>query len=942
MSLTLIENLDPRQFIIVKNAKVNNLKNLSVALPRNQFIVITGLSGSGKSSLAFDTLFAEGQRMYVESLSAYARQFLGRMQKPEVEYIKGLSPAIAVEQRQGTKNPRATVGTTTEIYDYLKLLFARIGKTYSPISGNVVKKDTITDVVHYLYSFENGQRCMILAPLIINDGRTLLDELKILFQKGFTRVFYQKEIQFIEDLINLEAKQLKKYKTNELLILIDRNELQKDSEDNQFRVADSIQTAFYEGHGVCVVEVLGKEQSVFSDRFELDGMTFEEPTTHFFGFNSPTGACKKCGGFGNVLDYDEDLIIPNKELSVYGGAVAPWRTEKMTFYKDDFVKKALEIDFPIHRDYAELSDTEKKLLWYGNQEIIGIFPFLEMLEQETHKIQYRVLLSRFRGKITCPDCKGTRLRKDANYVKIAGQSISSLVLMPLKDLHVFLENLVIDDYEQQIAKRLLLEIRTRVSYLIKVGLGYLTLNRLTSTLSGGEYQRIRLATALGSALVGSMYILDEPSIGLHPRDTARLITVLEDLKKLGNTVIVVEHEEEIMRAADQIIDIGAGAGAEGGTLVFQGNWKDIASYKKDTKQRIESHTINFLTGKDTILVPTLRRKAIGFVEMTGIWANNLRNVSVKIPTGILVAITGVSGSGKSTLIKEVMYPALMRYHHQYSETKASYQTFLPDDKHIQRIEMIDQNPIGKSSRSNPATYTKVYDHIRALLSSTPLAKTRGYDSGFFSFNVDKGRCDVCQGEGTIQVEMQFMADIFLTCENCQGKRFKKEILEITYKDKNIADILTLTVAEALLFFEKEKKIVQALQPLAEVGLGYVQLGQSASTLSGGEAQRLKLASFLDKSNSDKGRTLFIFDEPTTGLHFHDIAILLKAFFALIEQGNTVWVIEHNLEIVKSADWIIDLGPEGGEEGGKIAFEGTPEALLKEENNYTASYLREKF
>ena len=931
-----IDQLDPRHHIIIKGAQVNNLKSLDVAIPRNQLVVITGLSGSGKSSLAFDTLFAEGQRMYVESLSSYARQFLGRMEKPAVEYIKGVSPAIAVEQKSNTKNPRATVGTSTEIYDYLKLLFARIGITYSPKSGEVVKKDSVTDVVNYIQAHDEGQKLLILAPVQLAEDRTLEEELKLIFQKGFTRLLVDGETLFIEELLS-DVAAIKALVGQEIHILVDRNVVKKDNEDNQFRIADSVQTAFYEGQGTCTINILKKEVRSFSDRFELDGIRFEEPSVQFFSFNNPYGACKRCGGFGTILDIDEDLVIPNKNLSVYDNAIVPWATEKMRQeWFQPLINSSYKFDFPIHRPYRELSEENKRLLWEGNDHFLGLNAFFEHISSQSHKIQYRVMLSRYRGKVMCPDCRGTRLRKDAAYVKIQGYNISDLVLMPLEDLQALFQGLKLTPNEQTIARRVLVEINNRIKYLNEVGLGYLTLNRLTSTLSGGEYQRIKLATALGSALVGSMYILDEPSIGLHPRDTHRLIGVLKDLKALGNTVIVVEHEEDIMREADQIIDIGPDAGTGGGELVFQGVLGAPAQNGRS------SHTLNYLNGTDTIDIPQVRRPASAFLTLKGAEEHNLKNIDIRFPLGVMTVVTGVSGSGKSTLIKDILYPVLAKIYGDYNSAKGKYQSLEGDINTLEGVEFIDQNPIGKSSRSNPVTYTKSYDAIRNLFSNTPLAKKRGYKPAHFSFNVDKGRCEVCEGEGKVKIEMQFMADVYLTCESCNGKRFKKEILEVKYNNKDIAEVLELTIDESLDFFKEQPKIVQALTPLQEVGLGYVGLGQSSNTLSGGEAQRLKLASFLDKRNSRKGSTLFIFDEPTTGLHFHDIKKLLKALNALVEQGHSVLVIEHNLEVVKSADWIIDLGPEGGDKGGEICFEGVPEDLIKLDNNHTARFLKPTF
>lgn len=931
-----LETLDARKYIIIKGAKVNNLKNLDVAIPRNKLIVITGLSGSGKSSLAFDTLFAEGQRMYVESLSSYARQFLGRMEKPEVEYIRGISPAVAIEQKVNTRNPRSTVGTTTEIYDYLKLLFARIGVTYSPISGQEVRKDTVSDVVDYVLTLAENTRLLILSPLIIHDGRTLADELNILLSKGYNRITVNGEIKEIEEL--LPGTDLNP--DDEYLILIDRIVVKHDDEATQYRLSDSVQTAFFEGDSTCIVQIMGGDRREFSDRFELDGIQFEEPGINLFSFNNPYGACRRCEGFGKILGIDPDLVIPDKNLSVYEGAIAPWRTEKMTEWLRPLLSNGIRFDFPIHRPYKDLSEEQKKVLWTGNQYFKGLDAFFEDLEKQTHKIQYRVLLSRYRGRTVCPDCRGSRLRKDASYVKINGRSIVDLVLMPVSETAVFFKDLKLTDYQMKVGRRILTEIQKRLDYMEQVGLGYLTLNRLTATLSGGEFQRIKLATSLGSALVGSMYILDEPSIGLHPRDTQKLIGVLKNLRDLGNTVIVVEHEEEIMRAADQIIDIGPEAGSHGGELVFQGNWEQIRTLVQTST--LKSHTLAFLKGEERIDVPLFRRKSRDFVEVRGVTENNLKNLDVRFPLGVLTVVTGVSGSGKSTLIRKVLYPALMRALGEHKDEIGKFTELSGSIHRIEAVEMVDQNPIGKSSRSNPVTYIKAYDYLRQLMADQPLSKTRGYKPSHFSFNVDGGRCEVCQGEGQVQVEMQFMADLYLTCEGCGGKRFKQEILDVKYRDKDITEILSMTVDDAIAYFkDSDKKLVERLQPLQDVGLGYVQLGQSSNTLSGGEAQRVKLASFLGKGSSSRGKTLFIFDEPTTGLHFHDIRKLLNSINALVNQGETVIVIEHNMEIIKNADWIIDLGPEGGEKGGQICFEGTPEDMVKLEGNHTARFLREK-
>jgi len=945
-----LDDLDPKEFIIIKRARVNNLKNLSVAIPRNKLVVITGLSGSGKSSLAFDTLFAEGQRMYVESLSSYARQFLGRMEKPEVDYIKGVSPAIAIEQKVNTRNPRSTVGTTTEIYDYLKLLFARIGTTFSPVSGKEVKRDTVTDVVDFINRQKEGTRVMVGTPLKISKGRKLEDELNLLLSKGFARILVNGEVKFIEEVLNPssagssdESKSATKKKKpakaakieGEYEVLIDRAAVNASDEDLIFRLSDSVQTAFFEGHGDCVIYT-ENQKTHFSDRFELDGITFTEPSINLFSFNNPFGACQTCEGFGKILGIDEDLVIPDKSLSVYEGAIAPWRGEVMSEWLKPLLKNGIKFDFPIHRAYGELSQKERDLLWNGNQYFDGIHAFFKYLESKTYKIQYRVMLSRYRGRTTCPDCRGTKLRKDAAYVKIADTSITDLVLMPIEDTLTFFEKLKLPAYEQKVSDRILTEIKTRLEYMAKVGLGYLTLNRVTSTLSGGEFQRIKLATSLGSALVGSMYIMDEPSIGLHPRDTARMIEVLKSLRDLGNTVIVVEHEEEIMRAADQIIDIGPDAGSHGGELIFQGTQNDL-------NEKIKSHTTNYLTGVERISVPTIRRKWKDSVVVTGARENNLKNLTVKFPLGALTVVTGVSGSGKSTLIKKILYPALGRLSGSVSETPGKYDRLEGDVTKISQVEFVDQNPIGKSSRSNPISYVKAYDAIRTLYSEQPIAKQRGYKPSHFSFNVEGGRCDTCEGEGEIKVEMQFMADIYLKCESCHGKRFKQEVLEVEHKGKNIFDVLDMTVEEGLEFFRDKKPVYEKILPLFEVGLGYVKLGQSSNSLSGGEAQRVKLASFLGKNNSDnQNNILFIFDEPTTGLHFHDISKLLKAINALVDQGHTVIVIEHNLEVIKCADWIIDLGPEGGEKkGGHLLFAGTPEEMAKKGKGYTAEYLRLK-
>ncbi len=929
-----IDKLDPRHYIIIKGARVNNLKTLSVAIPRNKLVVITGLSGSGKSSLAFDTLFAEGQRMYVESLSSYARQFLGRMEKPEVDYIRGVSPAIAIEQKANTRNPRSTVGTTTEIYDYLKLLFARIGKTISPVSNREVKRDTVTSVVDYIYTFDDGDKVMIFSPLGKKSGRSIEEEFNVLVSKGFTRIKVGDEILFVEDALQNPEK----YSQDEnIKVLIDRASVMHDDEDNQFRLADSVQTAFFEGQEKCIVEILGKEEREFSDRFELDGIKFEEPSVNLFSFNNPYGACKKCEGFGRILGIDEDLVIPDKSLSVYEGAVVPWRSEVMKKWLKPLLMNASRFNFPVHKPVNELSRDQYRLLWEGKDSFKGIHKFFRHLESKTHKIQYRVLLSRYRGRTVCPECNGTRLRKDAGYVKINGVSISDLVLMPVTRCLDFFNTLELDKHQLEISRRLLVEIKNRLGYLDLVGLGYLTLNRLTASLSGGEYQRIRLATSLGSALVGSMYILDEPTIGLHPRDTSKLVKVLQSLRDMGNTVIIVEHEEEVISKADQIIDIGPDAGAHGGELVFQGNVEEL-------RNNGATHTGRYLSGIDQIKIPSRRRKWKHVIRIHGARENNLKNINVAIPLGILTVITGVSGSGKSTLVQRILYPAMGKMMGMVSESTGKFDRLEGDYNKITQVEFVNQNPIGKSSRSNPVTYVKAYDHIRKLFADQPLSKQRGYTPAHFSFNVDGGRCDNCQGEGTVKIEMQFMADIFLTCDVCKGARFKQEILDVTVHDMNISDVLALTVDESIRFFGGEKTLKSKLKPLQDVGLGYIRLGQSSSSLSGGEAQRVKLASFLGKGRSTQGdqHILFIFDEPTTGLHYHDINKLLDSINALINEGNSVVMIEHNMEVIKSADWIIDLGPEGGEElGGHIVFEGIPEDLIGKNDGYTARFLKEK-
>ena len=932
-----ITTLSPKEYIIIKGARMHNLKGIDVALPRNKFIVITGLSGSGKSSLAFDTLYAEGQRRYVESLSAYARQFLGRLEKPKVDYIKGISPAIAIEQKVISRNPRSTVGTITEIYDYLKLLYARVGNTYSPISGKIVKRDSITDVVDFVNTLANETKCLILSKLIVPKDRDLAKHLELLNQQGFARILANNVITKIAD---FDAKKSKK--SDVIYLLIDRISVDITDEDFQNRVADSVQTAFYEGNGECDVFIEKADKTYnqhhFSNLFEADGMSFEEPDINFFSFNNPIGACKTCEGFGSVIGIDADLVIPNKSVSVFDSAVACWNGEVMSNYKNQLIKHAHKFDFPIHKPIVQLSKEQYALLWSGNEYFEGITAFFKMLEKESYKIQYRVMLARYRGKTNCPDCNGTRLRKDANYVKVGGMGISELVLLPVIEMRSFFKSLKLNEHDTTIAKRLLIEINSRLQFLLDVGLGYLSLNRVANTLSGGESQRINLATSLGSSLVGSLYILDEPSIGLHSRDTEQLIGVLKSLKAQGNTVIVVEHDEDVMLAADELIDIGPEAGTHGGRLVFQGNHDQLLKNK-------ESLTAQYLTDKLRIDVPKTRRKWKEFIEVKDATDNNLKNITVKFPLNTLCCVTGVSGSGKSTLVKKVLYPNVRKYLDGYF-TNVKSDKISGSLKQIQHIEFIDQNPIGKSSRSNPVTYTKAYDEIRTLYAEQSLAKLRNYKPSHFSFNVDGGRCEVCEGEGTITVEMQFMANIELPCEACNSKRFKAETLEILFQSKSISDILEMTIDDAVEFFGQDassrlcRKINERLKPLQEVGLGYVQLGQSSSTLSGGEAQRIKLATFLIGGSSTT-QTLFIFDEPTTGLHFHDVAKLLKSFNALIERGHSIIVIEHNLDVIKCADWIIDIGPEGGEEGGNIVAEGTPEEVAKNKISYTAKYLKEK-
>lgn len=932
MKSTEIATLEPKKNILIKGAQIHNLKNLDVVIPRNQLVVITGLSGSGKSSLAFDTLYAEGQRRYVESLSSYARQFLGRLDKPKVEYIKGIAPAIAIEQKVNTTNARSTVGTSTEIYDYLKLLFARIGKTISPVSGKEVKKDTVSDVINEVKTFEKESKWLLLAPIHLEEGRKLEDKLKVLLQQGFARILVENEM------VRLDQIDEHSLDNKDILLIIDRivvNPETSGEEEFYNRLADAVQTAFFEGKGVCYLQELEtKKRLEFSSNFELDGMTFLEPNIHLFSFNNPYGACPTCEGYGNIIGIDTELVVPNTALSVFENAIFPWRGESMSWYRDQLVNNAYKFDFPIHKPYFQLSDEQKELIWKGNKFFTGLNDFFAELEEKNYKIQNRVMLSRYRGKTKCTTCKGKRLRLEANYIQVGGKTISELVDLSIKRLIPFFNDLKLSEYDFKVAKRLLIEINNRLAFLSDVGLDYLTLNRNSASLSGGESQRINLATSLGSSLVGSMYILDEPSIGLHPKDTEKLIKVLKNLRDLGNTVIVVEHDEDIMKTADRIIDIGPEAGTFGGNLVAEGTFEEIL--------KANSLTAKYLNGEMEIAVPKTRRKSKNFIEIIGARENNLQNIDVSFPLENLAVITGVSGSGKSTLVKKILFPVMQKKLEgigdkagQFSEIKGSF-------SHIKHIEYVDQNPIGRSSRSNPVTYIKAYDDIRDLFAKEKLSKIRGYLPKHFSFNVDGGRCETCKGDGTINVEMVFMADVELPCETCGGKRFKKEILEVNFEGKNIDDILTMTIDDAISFFNthKQTKIIQKLQPLQDVGLGYVQLGQSSSTLSGGEAQRIKLASFLVKGTT-KDKALFIFDEPTTGLHFHDIKKLLASFDALIEKGHSIVVIEHNLDLIKCADWIIDLGPEGGENGGQILAIGTPEEIVKNKKSITGMYLKEK-
>jgi len=935
-------------YIEIKGARVNNLKNVSLNIPRNKFITITGVSGSGKSSLAFDTLYAEGQRRYVESLSAYARQFLGRMSKPECDFIKGLPPAIAIEQKVISRNPRSTVGTSTEIYEYMRLLFARIGHTYSPISGEEVKRHTPEDVIHCIMGFSKGTKFMMLSPLHVVEGRTLKKQLEMYMQEGYSRLYKGGEVLRIEDLLNEDN--ISDTDASSLFLIIARMSVD-DSKDAISRMTDSAETAFYEGDGLLKLVFLpGNITYEFSTRFEADGIKFEEPNDNMFSFNSPLGACPTCEGFGSIIGIDEKLVIPNSSLSVYDGCVQCWHGDKMGSWRSEFIRRAATDNFPIFEPYYKLDRKYKDMLWHGLpsektldiHDKVCIDAFFQMVKENQYKIQYRVMMSRYRGKTVCPDCHGTRLRKEATWVKVGGKSITELVEMPIINLKDWFDHLQLTEHEEQIAKRLLTEIKNRVGFLAEVGLSYLTLNRQSNTLSGGESQRINLTTSLGSSLVGSLYILDEPSIGLHSRDTDRLIHVLRDLQQLGNTVMVVEHDEEIMRASDYLIDVGPDAGTHGGEIVFQGSTEELNDSPENIlKKYPRSYTIKYLTGRDVIETPKSRRKWNKAIELKGARMNNLRGIDVKFPLNVFNCVTGVSGSGKSSLIKGILYPALKRHLDEVADAPGEYTALEGDWTAIKHVEFVDQNPIGKSTRSNPATYVKAYDAIRQLFAEQPLAKQMGFSPQYFSFNTEGGRCEECKGAGVISVEMQFMADLVLECEACHGQRFKHDILEVRFHEKNINDVLNMTVSEAITFFGeyKQQAIVNRLKPLEDVGLGYIKLGQNSSTLSGGENQRVKLAYFIGQEKQEP--TLFIFDEPTTGLHFHDIQRLLDAFKALIERGHTILVIEHNLDVIKCADYVIDIGPDGGDKGGNLVFAGTPEALIECKTSITGRYLKEK-
>lgn len=919
------------ELIFIKGAKANNLKNVDVKIPRNKLVVVTGVSGSGKSSLVMDTLFAEGQRRYVESLSSYARQFLMRMDKPDVDYIEGISPAIAVEQKTSTKNSRSTVGTLTEIYDYLRILFARIGKTISPVSGKEVKRDRVEDVVSFVNDLRESTRIQILAPIPLPEDRGIHKQLELLLQNGYNRVMMNEEVFRIDDL--LERKEAtEKFNEEKLLLVVDRLAVRKEDEDFDTRLADSIQTTFFESHGDCFIHIEGEGLREFNNRFELDGIIFDDPTPNFFSFNNPFGACSKCEGFGRIIGIDEDLVIPNKHVSVYDGAVACWKGAKMIKWRDRFVAGAQEVDFPIHRAYKNLTEKQLNQLWEGFGSTKGIYDFFDYVESKTYKIQYRVMLSRYRGRTKCPECKGTRIRKEANFVKISNHSIRDLLLMPIDELQEFFENIQLSDHDATIAKRILKEVTTRLQFMMDVGLSYLTLNRPSSSLSGGETQRINLTRTLGSNLTDSLYILDEPSVGLHPKDTGRLINVLRQLRDLGNTVIVVEHEEEMIRAADYLIDVGPLAGVNGGEIVFQGDAEDVV--------HSDSLTAQYLTGTNEVPVPKTRRNFSNSITIKGAAEHNLKDINVQFPLNLLTVVSGVSGSGKTTLVKKILFPALARELEMSGKKPGILESIEGDISRIKYIELIDQNPLGRSSRSNPVTYIKAYDSIRDLFANQQLSKIRGYSPGHFSFNVDGGRCEVCKGDGEQTVEMQFLADVRLICEECNGKRFKDEILEVKWNGCSIFDILNMSVDEALENFKDNSDIYSKLKPLQDVGMGYVKLGQSSSTLSGGEAQRVKLASYLVKGDRIDP-ILFIFDEPTTGLHFDDVKKLLAALNSLIENGHTVIVIEHDMDVIKSADWLIELGPEGGKRGGHLVYQGKPEGLLKIRQSATKKYLQEK-
>ena len=930
--------------IEIKGARVNNLKNIDLSLPIGEFIVMTGVSGSGKSSLAFDTLYAEGQRRYVESLSAYARQFLGRMAKPECDYIKGLPPAIAIEQKVNTRNPRSTVGTSTEIYDYMRMLFARAGHTYSPVTGDEVKRETIEEMVRQIISMPEGTRLAVLIALNVPEGRNILTQLEIYRKEGYSRLEKDGGFYDITELAEkIENGTVKEEEALSYRLLIDRLAVSGDK-DEVSRLTDSLETAYFEGRDKCIVKIWSEEgvrEHEYSRQFTADGIEFREPTDLMFNFNNPYGACPVCEGFGKILGISEDLVVPDKTLSIYQDAVMCFRGEKMSEWKNWLIKLAPSIGFPIHKPYMELSQTEKDILWHGKGKWEGIDGFFRWVDENQYKIQYRVMKARYRGRTVCPDCHGSRLRKDAEYVKVGGKSITELVRMPISELQFFFDNLVLNETDYAIAKRLLIEIRSRLDFMNKVGLGYLTLDRLSSSLSGGESQRINLATSLGSSLVGSLYILDEPSIGLHSRDTERLIGVLRNLQKIGNTVVVVEHDEDIMLAADEIVDIGKDAGLNGGNVVFQGNLQKTLKVGYSG----ESYTIDYLSGRRYIPVPELRRPWKKYIEVVGARENNLKGIDVKFPLGVMTVVTGVSGSGKSTLVREILYKAMVRLLGDPCDTPGAHKKIAGDIQDVGAIEFVDQNPIGTSSRSNPATYLKAFDEIRKLFADQPLAKQMGFTPGFFSFNAEGGRCEECKGEGTITIPMQFMADITVECEECHGKRFKQDVLDVEYRGKNIHDFLEMTVDECIAFLQEDgkdsqvKKIIKKLLPLQEVGLGYVKLGQSSSSLSGGESQRVKLAYFI--SQEKQPRTMFIFDEPTTGLHFHDISTLLKSLNRLIESGHTVVIIEHNMDVIKSADWVIDIGPEGGEAGGNLVIAGTPEDVALCEKSYTGKYLKAK-